>query len=238
MRFADGIAPLPFEEARSRVGTLEVGALLAAAGGFLDGFTYAGHGHVFANAMTGNVVLLGINCFSGAWQEGLRHLQAILAFVVGVCTAQAIQLRSKRRAGNSSYLAVLLLEIIVLLTLSLLPAATADIQFTTSIAFASAVQVQTFREVHGHSYTSTFATGNLRTLSEAAFTWFVEGYNQETARVARDFSVICLAFLVGAASGGFAVQAFGNRALWGDIAVLSLVAIRVQFRLRLPPALT
>src|SRR5580658_2603781 len=88
----DGVASLPAEEARARVSTLGVSAMLATAGGFLDGFTYVGHGHVFANTVTGNVVLLGINCFSGSWQAGLRHLPAILAFVAGVSTAQAIQL--------------------------------------------------------------------------------------------------------------------------------------------------
>jgi uncharacterized membrane protein YoaK (UPF0700 family) len=35
-------------------------AVMASAGGFLDAFTYVGHGHVFANAITGNVVLLGV----------------------------------------------------------------------------------------------------------------------------------------------------------------------------------
>jgi len=42
------MASLTLEEARLRVGTLGISALLAAAGGFLDGFTYVGHGHVFA----------------------------------------------------------------------------------------------------------------------------------------------------------------------------------------------
>jgi uncharacterized membrane protein YoaK (UPF0700 family) len=211
---------------------LGVSAVLAAVGGYLDGFTYAGHGHVFANAMTGNVVLLGINCFTGSWRTGFRHLPAIAAFIVGVCTAQAIQLRSKRCPGASPYLTVLLLESSVLLALSLLPQSVPDILFTVSIALAASVQVQTFREVNGESYNSTFTTGNLRTLSAAAFTWFREGYKPETARVVRDFSAICLAFLAGAIAGGYAVQVDGNRALWCVVALLSLVALRVQFRLR------
>jgi uncharacterized membrane protein YoaK (UPF0700 family) len=229
-----GMPSLPAGEARARVGTLGVSAVLATAGGFLDGFTYLGHGHVFATAMTGNVVLLGINCLSGSWQAGLRNLPAILAFVAGVCTAQAIQLRSKHRACKSPYLTVLLLEIAVLLALSLLPPGTADILFTTCIAFVASVQVQTFREVDGHSYNSTFITGNLRTLSEAAFTWFSEGYNTERACVVRDFSLICLAFFVGAVGGGYTVQKFGNRALWCEIVLLALVVVRVTLRLRLP----
>jgi uncharacterized membrane protein YoaK (UPF0700 family) len=223
---------LAFEQARQRVGTLDIGALLASAGGFLDGFTYVGHGHVFANAMTGNVVLLGISCFSGSWRTALHFLPAILAFVIGVSVSQAMQLRSKRRDVSAPYPAVLVLEIAVLLVLSLLPATTADILFTTSIAFAASVQVQTFREVDGQSFNSTFTTGNLRTLSEASFTWFWEGHSQAAARVARDFSVICAAFLVGAAAGGYSTQAFGNRALWGDVALLVLIAIRVRSRLK------
>src|SRR5450432_4564827 len=57
-------------------------AVLAAAGGFLDAFTYIGHGHVFANAMTGNVVLLGINAVGRNWHQSFRHLPPILAFLV------------------------------------------------------------------------------------------------------------------------------------------------------------
>jgi uncharacterized membrane protein YoaK (UPF0700 family) len=228
------MASLAIEDARRRVGTLDISALLASAGGFLDGFTYVGHGHVFANAMTGNVVLLGINCLSGSWPTALHHLPAILAFLVGVCVSQAIQLHSRRRDASAPYRAVLVLEISVLFVLSLLPATTADILFTTSIAFAASVQVQTFREVNGHSYSSTFTTGNLRTLTEAAYSWFCEGHSQEAAKVVRDFAVICVAFLAGATAGGYAAQTFGNRALWCEVALLVLVAIRVQSRLSAP----
>jgi uncharacterized membrane protein YoaK (UPF0700 family) len=61
--------------------------MLATAGGFLDGFTYVGHGHVFANAMTGNVVLLGISFMSGSWDTAFNHLPPILAFLLGISAA-------------------------------------------------------------------------------------------------------------------------------------------------------
>ena len=112
--------------------------------------------------------------------------------------------------------------------LSLLPATTSDTSFTTSIAFAAAVQMNTFREVNGHSYSSTFTTGNLRTLGEAAFTWLFEGHAQDAARTVRDFSVIVGAFLLGAIAGGVATKALGNRALSCDIGFLVLVAICIQ----------
>lgn len=206
-----------------RASSLEAAALLALAGGFLDGFTYVGHGHVFANAMTGNVVLLGVHFVSGAWQQAVRHIPPILAFLAGVWASQAIQLRAKLR-GINAYLAVLLLEIAILSSLSFLPAAFPDWLFTLNIAFAASVQVQTFRDVNGHSYNSTFTTGNLRTLSEAAFSWLFEGHSPKSRDVLRDFSVICLAFLLGAMAGGYAVGWLGNHALWCEIAVLAFVA--------------
>jgi len=220
-----------FEEARQRVGTLLISAMLASAGGFLDGFMYVGHGHVFANSMTGNVVLLGINCLSGSWQTGFRHLVAILSFLAGVCVSQVMLLHAKRRDVSAPYYAVLALETGVLLALSLLPATTADILFTTSIAFAASVQVQTFREVNGQIYSSTFTTGNLRTLADAAVVWFLEGNSPVAAQVVRDFSIICAAFLAGAVAGAYTVLAFGNRALWCDVVVLVLVTTCVRSRL-------
>lgn len=225
------MASLGFEEARQRIGTLSIAALLAWAGGFLDGFTYVGHGHVFANAMTGNMVLLGINCLSGSWHTAFRHLPPILAFLVGVSVSHMLELRSKLRGRSAPYLAVLAFEIGILLALSLLPEKTADVLFTISIAFAAAVQVETFREVNGHSFNSTFITGNLRQMCAAAIDWFFQDHSQEAARKVRDFSTICLAFLVGATAGGYGAQAFGNLVLWCDAILLILIAIRVQLLL-------
>ena len=45
---------------RTRPESLPLGLLLAAVGGFLDAFTFAGYGGVFANTQTGNIVLMGI----------------------------------------------------------------------------------------------------------------------------------------------------------------------------------
>ena len=42
-----------------------LGAILALAGGFLDAYTYIGRGGVFANAETGNIVLMGLELADG-----------------------------------------------------------------------------------------------------------------------------------------------------------------------------
>lgn len=91
----------------------------------------------------------------------------------------------------------------MLLLLSCFPETYPDMVFTTIIAFAASLQVQTFRTVHGHTYVSTFTTGNLRALSKVLFNRFVDLENQEQAgRKAGVFAIICTGFLVGAAGGG------------------------------------
>ena len=47
--------------------SLRIGLILAAAGGFLDAYTYISRGGVFANAQTGNIVLLGVNAADKQW---------------------------------------------------------------------------------------------------------------------------------------------------------------------------
>ncbi len=181
-----------------RAGSLGLSTVLATAGGYLDGYTYLGHGHVFANAMTGNVVLLGIDLLGPQWQQAPKPLLSIVTFVVGIWAAKAFQLRSMQHLVRNPYAAVLLLEIGILFMLSWLPAAYPDLVITTCVAFAASLQVQTFRTVHGHAYTSTFTTGNLRSLSEALFDQITDPDEKRKAEhKAMVFAAICLAFLLG-----------------------------------------
>ena len=47
--------------------SLKIGVILAITGGFLDAYTFLSRGKVFANAQTGNIVLLGTNLFQGEY---------------------------------------------------------------------------------------------------------------------------------------------------------------------------
>jgi uncharacterized membrane protein YoaK (UPF0700 family) len=223
-------APLPDDGIERVASQLGNSALLALAGGFLDGFTYLGHGHVFANAMTGNVVLLALGCVSGMFEGGLRHLPPILMFLLGVTVARALQTPSIARRLRRPHLAALLIQIGTLVALALLPQRTADVWFTMSIAFAASVQVESFRRVNGRSFNSTFTTGNLRTFAEGAFVWLIADVGEDARGATLDFGVICLAFFSGAAAGGVATMHFGNSALWIDVVLLGLIAVRVHTR--------
>ena len=63
--------------------TFRLGALLTVVGGFLDTYTYLSRGGVFANAQTGNIVLLGLSLAQGNYEMLLHYLIPILAFAAG-----------------------------------------------------------------------------------------------------------------------------------------------------------
>ena len=61
---------------RTRPENLPTGLLLAGAGGFLDAYTFVGRGGVFANAQTGNIVLLAVAAGERHWSAALLHATA------------------------------------------------------------------------------------------------------------------------------------------------------------------
>ena len=69
--------------------------LLTISGGFQDAYTYCFRGQVFANAQTGNIVLLSANLLYGQWARVLHYLIPLTAFVLGTCAAELIRIRFK-----------------------------------------------------------------------------------------------------------------------------------------------
>ena len=64
--------------------SLLVGGLLSMSGGLQDAYTYHVRDQVFANAQTGNIVLLGQSIALGNWETAVRYLLPLLAFAAGV----------------------------------------------------------------------------------------------------------------------------------------------------------
>ena len=71
--------------------------LLTAAGGFLDAFSYVGQGHVFANVMTGNLVLSAISSVRGDWTHVARLLLPLASYVVGASAGAMLRSTAQKR---------------------------------------------------------------------------------------------------------------------------------------------
>lgn len=77
--------------------SLLVGSLLSISGGLQDAYTYNIRDKVYANAQTGNIILLGQSAAEGQWGTALRYLLPVLAFVVGILLTEQIHNRFKVR---------------------------------------------------------------------------------------------------------------------------------------------
>ena len=205
-----------------------VSALLAAAGGLLDAYTYLSRGGVFANAETGNMVLFGICLIQGQWRRAAGYLLPILAFALGVLAAEFI--REHHRSGPRYHWrhTVLLAEIAVLCAVAFLPRGEWDPAANTLVAFVCALQVETFRKVRGNPFATTMCTGNLRSGTEAIYHALTGGKRTSVEKGLCYYAVIAC-FIAGAALGVLLTKLAPQRAVLGA-AVLQLAAFGLMCR--------
>jgi uncharacterized membrane protein YoaK (UPF0700 family) len=199
--------------------SVELGILLAIVGGFLDAYTFVGHGGVFANAQTGNVVLMGIEAATGKWGEAILHAVPVLAFVIGVIVAEILKKPSVRLFVPDAERAVLILEIAVLFLVGFIPYTSPSLIVTVAISFVSAVQVSSFRKLEGSTYNTTMITGNLRSSIHEVYNAVTKKDNKSALQAVR-FSTINLSFLTGAVSGALLTSFIGVKAVWAAVIIL------------------
>ena len=197
-------------ETRQMSESFRLGAVLALAGGFLDAYTYLVRGGVFANAQTGNVVLLGVRLMEGAWGGALHCLVPILAFAAGVLTARLVQDRCAAPGRLHWRQLTVGAEILLLAAVAFLPAA-ADGAANVLVSYVCAVQVQSFRKFHGNAFATTMCTGNLRSGTERLYECWRTGDRVQGRRAAQYYGII-LFFIAGAALGALCTGLWDRRA--------------------------
>jgi uncharacterized membrane protein YoaK (UPF0700 family) len=190
-----------------------LGILLALVGGFLDAYTYVSRDGVFATSQTGNLVLLGVEMAHGQWNQGLRHIPPIVAFVLGVAVAEGLKHPHIIRTFPYPARTVLLLESIVLLLVGTWPVEVPNMIVTITIAFVASVQISSFRTLVKWPYNSAMVTGNLRTAAEAAYTAIVM-HDRKGVHQLLDFTLIIASFLIGAFLGTLSTLHWGAKAIW------------------------
>ena len=193
-------------------------ALLTLSGGLQDAYTYFCRGHVFANAQTGNIVLLGQSLFSGSLSQAGRYLLPLLAFALGVAAAEYVRTRPNRRLGWQQQ--VLLWEIALLAAVGFLPPSM-DLAANALVSFSCAMQVQAFRRVEGFAFASTMCIGNLRGGTDALCAFLRTRDRQERKKAGLYFTVILL-FALGAGAGSLILTPLGLPAIWLSCALLAL----------------
>ena len=192
-------------EKRHPADTLRLGLILAAAGGFMDAYTYIARGGVFANAQTGNLVLLGVRAFEGD-VRALHYLAPVLAFVLGVLACEALRAGQMRLRPVGWRQAVLVGEAMLLAASAFAPQSCNDV-VNAGVSFACAMQVSAFRSLHGQPYATTMCTGNLRSGTEALWKGIAARDGESLRAGGRYFAVIGC-FVIGAGAGALLTEAF------------------------------
>ena len=209
--------------------SLLLGAVLAIAGGFFDAYSYLCRGKVFANAQTGNIVLLGLSLAEGDVMRALTYLVPIVAFALGVIVAEIIKRKYKKKGVTSAIhwrQIVVLAEIVLVMAVAYMPQSL-NMAANVCISFVCALQVETFRKVQGSAFATTMCTGNLRSGTEQLVIWRQTG-DRGAARKVRNYYTIILYFILGAIAGTFSVRWMGERSLLLTC-VLLLVVFFIMF---------
>lgn len=195
-----------------RSDSFTLGALLSFSGGLQDAYTYIVRDHVFANAQTGNVVLMSHNFMLGNLHEATDHLFPVLAFVAGVFLSNFIEIRLKHNKKIHWRQIVLLIMFLLLFVVGLLPLEY-ERAANMTVSFACAMQVQSFRMLRRNRYASTMCIGNLRS-GTLFLAQFIRNRSITDLINTLQFFAIIVIFAIGAGVGGILSLSFGIKTIW------------------------
>ena len=211
---------------------------LSLSGGLQDAYTYLFRGKVFANAQTGNIVLLSQHLFAGEWDKTIHYLVPLLAFALGVFVAELLHGWFKDLQSLHWRQLVILLEIVLLFGVGFFPQEW-NLLANALVSFACAMQVQTFRKVNGYGFASTMCIGNLRSGTEALCVWMRTKNAKAKDKAFHYFAIIFL-FGLGAGFGSVGIQWFGRYAVWCSclLLVVSFILMFIKEDIEENPALS
>ena len=205
-------------------------AFLSISGGLQDAYTYLFRGKVFANAQTGNIVLLSACVVDRNWYQAAHYLIPLLFFALGIAAAEWVRLKYQRIERLHWRQLVVLSEIILLFAVGFFPVRL-NLFANALVSFSCAMQVQTFRKVNGYAFASTMCIGNLRSGTTALPMYFEEHKPEQLRQFLYYFGIIFF-FAIGAGVGGVMSLHFGITTIWGSSAML-LVSFLLMFLERL-----
>ena len=193
---------------------------LSLSGGLQDAYTYLFRGKVFANAQTGNIVLMSTHLFAGDWAGVFRYFVPLISFMAGIFVAECVHRRYKCMEKVHWRQLIILAEIVLLFFVGFLPQEVNTFA-NALVSFVCAMQVQTFRKVRGHAYASTMCIGNMRSGMDSLCSW-VLNRNPAALKKSLYYWGIILLFALGAGLGSLALDLCGAKAIWFSCLLLAV----------------
>lgn len=205
------------ERAKQTSESIELGVLLALAGGFMDAYSYIARDGVFANAQTGNILLVGVNLSGGDLMRAGRYFFPVLAFALGIMLADLIHERFSSLFHWRQL--TVFLEAVILLGVSFIPG-TANLVANCLTSFACGMQVESFRKIHGHGIATTMCIGNLRSALQSVDDYIIT-HNKGFLENGLLYFGVILTFVAGAVLGNLCIGWLGLHAIAVAAALLA-----------------
>ena len=204
--------------------SIELGIILALVGGFMDVYSYVGRNGVFANAQTGNILLVGVHLSEGDPSLAMRYLLPVLCFSVGIMVSDLVH---ERFASVMHWRQLTVLtEALILLGVGLLPPEH-NMLANGLTSLACGMQVESFRKIHGRGIATTMCIGNLRSALQNVDDYIITHQRGFLMNGVLYFGVIAM-FVCGAVLGNWCLERFGLSAI-GICSLLLLAAFFMMF---------
>ena len=204
--------------------SIEVGIFLALSGGFMDAYSYINRGKVFANAETGNIILMALKVCEGKFFEAVNYLIPIISFAVGVAICEIIKYRKERINMIHWRQILVLFEILAFIVVGFLPQEMNRVA-NSIISMISGIQFATFPKIRGTAMATTMCTGNRKTGTQNMYRGIKTG-DKSAIEKGLYYYVCILVFILGTTVGYFAVKLMAEKAIF--LAALAMINIFIM----------
>ncbi|CAG7592625.1 hypothetical protein PEPTYR26121_01592 [Peptoniphilus tyrrelliae] len=196
------------------------------AGGFQDAYSYLMRGKVFANAQTGNIVLLFKNIVDLNFKGVLAYLIPVLSFAFGVYVAVRFENAIEKRILHWRQY-IIGFEIIIMIFVSFIPENLNNLA-NALLSFSCAMQVYAFKKIYGLSFATTMCIGNLRSATENLSKYHITKDRTYLENSKKYYTVIFI-FGMGAALGYISSDFFGLKSILLAASLLTISFIILFF---------
>ncbi|MGF0096094.1 YoaK family protein [Peptoniphilus sp. SGI.035] len=201
--------------------TFLVLVFITLAGGFQDAYSYLMRGKVFANAQTGNIVLLFKNIVELNFKASISYLIPIIAFTFGIYIAVRFEdAIEKRRLHWRQY--IVAFEIIIMIIVSIVPENLNNLA-NALLSFSCAMQVYAFKKIYGLNFATTMCIGNLRSATENLSKYHITKDRKYLENSKKYYTVIFI-FGMGAALGNIASDYFRLKSI-----IVAAICLAISF---------
>lgn len=196
------------------------------AGGFQDAYSYLMRGKVFANAQTGNIVLLFKNVVDLNFKGAVAYLIPVISFALGVYVAVRFEDAIEKRILHWRQY-IVAFEIIIMILVSFIPENLNNLA-NALLSFSCAMQVYAFKKIYGLSFATTMCIGNLRSATENLSKYHITKNRTYLENSKRYYTVIFI-FGMGAALGYISSDFFGLKSILLAASLLTISFIILFF---------